>query len=357
MARASWTFELLNLAGTPIAFLAARTATITRRLNGSSEATLVLDAQATGVAEIDSTSYLVRCWRRGPAGGSRTLRHAGKLAAAEATDATDEQPPVTLTVPDPLRLLDSRLRDSAVTYTAEYPRDIVASLVADEQARAETHLQVAAGTAGPQRDRTYERGKNIGEIIQQLAEVQNGYYYRVDPVTGAGATVGELVLLHPNAGSDRVSARFERGEGTIGNLTSLQATTLPPVNRATGFGAGDGEGQLVVAEEDATSISNHGLYETSIQHVDVVIEQTLRDHCTDALRPNPRVTLALQVATPGAVMVPSPWDDFDVGDTVYIRSVTDSPLASVDTAATVTEFTVSVDESGNETLTGLQVVT
>jgi len=357
--RPTWTFELLDLAGTAQAFLSARTATITRRLNGSSQAEIVLDAQATGAGEVDDTSHLVRCWRRGPSGGSRILRHAGRISGAIGNDATDSPSAVTLTVHDPLHLLDDRLRASQVTYTNQTPRHIVNALVGDENTRSTVHLRVAAGTGGPNRDRTYEVGKNVGEIITQLSEVQGGFYYVVNPVPDDAdpAIVGELVLRHPDPGTDRPAVRFERGPGTIGNLTEAGVTVLPPINRVTGFGAGEGDDQLVVSEEDAASIAAHGLYESSVQHVDVTIEQTLRDHCTDALRPEPRRTLALEVATPGSVFVPFLWDDFDVGDTVYIEVRSSSPVASYTGSAIVAEATVSIDDQGNETLTGLQVVT
>lgn len=356
--RPSWVYELCDLDGTPLAPLICRQASITRRLNASSEATLTLDAEAVGVSEIASTSHLVRCWRRPPSGGTRILRHAGRLSGVTGSAATDQLEAIAPTVHDPLALLDSRLRATAVTYTAQYPRAIVADLIAAENARATVHLRVAAGTAGPQRDRTYEQGKNVGEIIAQLADVDDGYYYRVDPVSDDvdPAIVAELVLLYPDSGVERAAARFEWGAGTIGNLTGVQVGILPPINRVTGFGAGEGPDQLVVVEEDAGSQALHGLYEASVQHVDVVIEQTLRDHCTDALRPDPRRTLTLTVAVPGSVFVPALWDDFDVGDQVPVLTRTASPVSSYEGWATVTEATVSVDDQGNETLSGLQVV-
>lgn len=357
MAHASWTWELLSLTGVPVAEVVVRSATVTRRLGPAqpSTATLTIDATTPGGRVLDSTAYLVRGWRRPPTGGSRTIRHAGPITGITATAGTDTHETIQATSADPFTILDNRLRASQVTYTTQTPRAIVNALVTAENTRATTHLRVAAGTAGPNRDRTYEVGKNVGEAIRQLAEVQDGFYYVVNPVDD-GATVGELVLRYPDPGSTAGAARFEHGPGTIGSLTAVEASVLPPINRVTGFGAGDETDQLIVSEEDTASIAAYGLYESSVQHVDVSIEQTLRDHCTDALRPDPRRTLVVQVATAGSVFVPSPWDDFDVGDTVSIATRTDSPVNSYEGTAVVTEVTVSLDDQGNETLTGLQVV-
>lgn len=353
-----WVHELLALDGTPLAELAAATATITRRLNAPSDATLTLHANAIGVSEIASTAHIVRSWRRPPEGGTRILRHAGLISGATGSAGTNDIETLAPVVHDPLALLDTRHRDSEVRFNSTYPRDIVAALVADEQAKGHIHLRVAAGTAGPQRDRTYEAGKNIGEIITQLAEVRNGYWFVTNPVSDDPdpAVVAELELRYPDSGLQRAAARFEWGPGTLGNVTSVQVGMLPPVNRIHGFGAGEGSDQLVVTEEDTASIATYGLYEATVQHVDVVIEQTLRDHCTDALRPEPRRTLTLSVATPGGPYVPTLWDDFDVGDSVRVLVRSASPVIAYDGWATVTSATVTVDDQGNEALTGLDVV-
>ncbi len=253
---------------------------------------------------------------------------------------------------DGFGVLANRHLQAAVTLTQWWPRDIVDHVVGHENSRAETGLRVNAGTAGPPRDRTYDMGKNVAEIVTQLAEVDDGFWFRVDPAD-EGPVFSRLELLHPASGLD-TAVSLEWGEGTAGNLASVEVNVTPPVNHVLAFGAGDGEAQLHLSVSDPGSIALHGLLDTTITNPDVSITSTLEQHARDALRPTEQRTLRVEVASL-VETAPRPWDDFDVGDLVSVHIRGGGPALNYSGSARVTAFTVEVDVDGVERMTGLDL--
>lgn len=253
---------------------------------------------------------------------------------------------------DGFGVLANRHLQAAVTLTQWWPRDIVDHVVGHENSRAETGLRVNAGTAGPPRDRTYDMGKNVAEIVTQLAEVDDGFWFRVDPVD-EGPVFSRLDLLHPTSGVES-GVSLEWGAGTAGNLAEVEVNVIPPVNHVLAFGAGDGEAQLSLSVSDAGSIATHGLLDTVITHTDVVIPETLMQHARDALRPQEQRTIRVGVSSL-MESAPRPWDDFDVGDLVSVHIRGGGPALNYSGSARVTAFTVEVDVDGVERMTGLDL--
>lgn len=347
----SWAWEALDLSGVNRAVLVPRSATVQRNLLKPSAASLVLDA--AGSAELGTTARILRGWRTPSGGGDRVLRATGRSAAVLGSAAADSPETVTVNTTDALGQLANRVVTDPSTYTQQTPRAIIAALVTDQDSRAATGLQVPSATSGPLRDRTYEYGKSVLDAIQQLAEVDDGFWYTVDPVDDPDV-YSSLVILYPSSGSDSV-ATFEWGDGTIGNLSSADCDLLPPINSVTAFGSGSGDDQLRATMTDAASIATHGIFDKTISHTDVTVLDTLEQHALDALRPNERRTFRVTVgaAVGSDLYVPVPWEDFDVGDTVGLELRGDSPLLTYSGRALVTSFTVAIDDNGTERLAAL----
>lgn len=346
----TWAWEVTTLTGVTVAEVRPREATVTRRLNGSGTISLTLDASD---AQEIATNRLLRGWREPRGGGDRVLRAAGRVTGVNGSVATDSMEQVTMAAAfDGYGVLTGRFVQDSVTFTQWTPRAIVDSLVATQNARYETGLRVAAGTAGPLRDRTYEAGKNVGEAILQLAEVDDGFWFRVDPVDN-GDEFSEIVLLHPSSGGDS-GAVLGWGEGTVGNLAEVDVTVTPPINHVLAFGAGDGEAQLQATVGDDASQQAHGLLEVVITHTDVSDEATLLAHARDALRPSEQVAVRLG---PAALeeSTPLPWDDFDVGQTISMVLRGRTPVLNRSGSYRVTAYTVQVDVDGVERVTALDL--
>src|SRR5690606_9835308 len=67
------------------------------------------------------------------------------------------------------------------------------------------HLGIDKGWTGTSptgidRDRTYEAGDSIGQRIQELSEVIDGFDWDISPVSASGL---QLDVWHPMRGSDR----------------------------------------------------------------------------------------------------------------------------------------------------------
>lgn len=349
----TWAWALADLTGAADGFVVPRSATITRRLNGSSSVTLTLDPVH---ADRAAFGRIVKGWRTPAVGGDRVLRASCAVSGIEASGNTDELESVKVTAVDAFGALGNRNMQQPFTATGVTPRDIVVSLVAVEDMRHPVGLYVAeTGDSGPPRDREYERGKNVAEAVQQLAEVDDGFFYRVDPYEGTSdgyALFSELAILYPSAGTDRPGARFEYGPGTRGNLARAEANTLPPANYVTAYGAGEAGAQLIEVVSDAASIAEYGLFDVSLSLTDVSESATLAQHAQDALRPEPQTTYRVTAVEFGDSL-PVPWDEFDVGDTVRIRLAGETGLLQSDSSAMVTGFTVVVDENGVERLTDI----
>lgn len=343
-----WEWELTDLDGVTVGLIRPRSVTVTRNLNAAS----TVEVDADGVPAL-TTAALVRGWRPPDGGGDRVLRACGKIRTAlQLAAARDTLEGLNIQAVDGMGVLADRLVNTTRTFTATTPRDIVHTLLVDQHLRAWIGLDITDDAAGPPRDRTYEVGKNVAEAVQQLAEVDDGFYYRVDPVdleveplTG-NPFFYRLVLLHPTPGNDS-AASFEFGPGTAGNLAGVQVDIRPPVNSALAFGAGDGEAQLVAAAKDEDSIDRYGLMETSRSFPDVVEQATLDQHAREMLRPEERVTFRVRPA----LTAPRPWDDFDVGDSVRLNIRTEA--RTFVGRALVKSFTVTVDENGTERLSSL----
>ncbi len=349
-----WNFETTDRAGVTTGFVVPRQVAIERRLNGATVVTLEADsADAVGLVH----GRLVKGWRAPDGGGPRVLRVHGRVLGVTPSGGTDRMERVEVLLADGFTMLGQRTTFTPWEYTGVTARTIIADQLAIEEGRfVGTGLYVnPSGDSGPPRDRSYESSKNVAEIVTQLAEVDNGFYFRVDPYDDTnvnGDTLfSELVILYPASGED-TTASFEYGDGTAGNLEAAQATVAHPVNYVRAYGGGEAGAQLTSTVWDEPSIRAYGVHATDLTLTDVTEQATLDQHALDALFPDPRVTYSCSPAAL-ASSLPVPWEDFDVGDHVTLRLAGTHPYLQGHLRCRVTAYRVTIDADGVERLADL----
>lgn len=352
----SWAWTVTNRQGTTTGFVAPRRVVIDRRLNAPTTVQVTADAaQAQGLVH----GRLVKGYRTPDAGGPRVLRTHGQVAQVQTIGNNDALEQATAEVADGLWMLGHRFTYTPWSYTAQTPRAIIEDQISITDAIEPVGLYIAtSGASGPPRDRNYESAKNIAEIVSQLSAVDDGFWFRVDPYEGTGpdgltTLFSELVLLYPASGTERNIA-FEYGPGGIGNIHSIQTNVMPPVNYVNAYGAGDAGSQIISFKINTASVDAYGLYQVTLNLTDVSEQATLDQHALDALRPEPQVTYTCIPVRFGDNL-PTPWEDFDVGDTVMLRLRGEAPYLRDQQRVRVTGFQLTIDADGVESLTGLSL--
>ena len=352
----AFTVELADLEGEPLGQPAWRELVLDRALNGGAVCACVIanDVQAAAFARLGRT--VLRVWQDG------VLRFHGRLR--EPLVATPGQ--VAVTAGSPYTLLDRRQVQAAITYAQWDQGTIILDQLQNQQdPRSPTGLRVRQPyPASVLRDRTYEAGKSVQEVIGQLAAVEHGPFFLERPVLerSSPSVYCELELRWPAAGQDRPGVRFEYGEGTIGNVASYTLTQLLPVNGVHYVGGGipgvagdEGDPEAVppvpptpavpevpppvVHVYDPDSFNTYRLLEQWHSDPDVTDAATLGEKARERLRPDPRYIVGLELVAGGPALgappVPRLWHEFDLGDTVY-ASVRDATTEAYDLPLMVT---------------------
>lgn len=360
-------------AGQTRAYLDAHDLTQTRRLGnlGPSELTCWLDLDDPTAEEVTPGNRLLRVYRDG------MLWFHGVVFPV-TQQAGENEGRVMVAAFDPSAVLAHRFLRVANkrTWTQIDQGTIARELVTDQMAAGGgggptgqgftwyAHLEALAGdvAVSVKRDRTYDIGKQVLEAIQQIGDVDDGFYYRVDPVAypstwGFGSTgaslkqiaAGELKILWPESGVDREGLRFEYGEETADTLQEVERTLGLPTNRVLASGE---EGTLTPQEvTDAASEAQFGVWMVSETFSDVRQKATLIGHAQARLRPTlaDAEVVTFIPAQEGPMLI----DDFDVGDTG--RMTARRGALQTEARVRVLECTVTASDDGAETITGLSV--
>lgn len=144
-------------------------------------------------------------------------------------------------------------------------------------------------TSGVTRDRTYVRGKNIGEAILELAEVRNGFDFQVNPATRL------LQLFYPQQGARLPDLIIE--DGIRSYSRSIDATSQ--ASQIIGLGEGEGADQVFIARQDSSAVAEYGLTQAVYSDAEVSVQSTLDDHVRQQLAylKNPTQDLQVTVGT------------------------------------------------------------
>lgn len=331
--------ELATLDGHARGQPAWRGLTIERNLNGGTLVGLAIDNDDQAAAEALIGDRTLRIWEDG------VLRFHGKLR--EPLVATPGV--LRLAAGSPYTLLDRRQLQTAKTFTQIDQGTIAKTILDAENARSPTRLRMGGYGASVKRDRTYEAGKSIQELIAELAAVEQGFYFVERPIVEAAAPTvfAELLLRWPDAGIDRPAVRFEYGEGTLGNVAGYTLTRVLPVNAVTYVGGAQTGAPPSRRAQNTASIARYDLLEQWYDDPDVTVPATLQEKADDRLRPDPEVYAELQLVASGPAVTAPPvaklGHDFDVGDVVTV-SIRDATIQEYGLQLRVTQATLTVSE-------------
>lgn len=238
-----------------------------------------------------------------------------------------------------------------LTYTAVDQTDIAWDLIRQTQAHASGGLGISKsfpdGYTGVPRDREYEVGDSIGQRIQELSDVINGFDWDILPASASG------LLLHawyPQRGSDRgvvlvlggLAAEVSREVDTSGyanaiRYTGAQGDDVTPGPDPVEWESGD---------LDMPGVVPQGRWDAVFGDDGLKNQSALEDRAewqswwSQVIRPTYTVRL-----------VRGGWEGPDhiwVGDTV--RLIVPSGRLAVDTTARVFEVQLDLDEEGGETV-------
>lgn len=125
-----------------------------------------------------------------------------------------------------------------------------------------------ADTSGITRDRTYVRGKNIGEALLELAEVRDGFDFQINPDTRL------LEMFHPQQGARLPDLVIEDGIRSY----SRTVDSTSQASQIIGLGEGEGEDQVFLVRQDSTAVSEFGLTQEVFDNQEISRQSTLDDH-------------------------------------------------------------------------------
>jgi hypothetical protein len=185
-----------------------------------------------------------------------------------------------------------------------------------------------SGTASG--SRSIEPGQETSrlEMLDGIAAVQGGIDWYVEP--------DQTLKLASSLGTDKSSTvSFQYGATTSANVTSANVQYLPPRNRIL---QSEENGFVKVATKNDASVTAFGCYEVIVPRLERGVSSET-DVADQVLRTGWRRTVDLELE---ATVAPRPWVDFDLGDTVGVRVVTDA--FTINTSQRVNQIDLAFDE-------------
>lgn len=182
---------------------------------------------------------------------------------------------IGLTMLDYYAVLFRQKTATALTYTGVGQGQIAWSLIAHVQAQTGGNLGLTQGTLNNAitRDRAYEQGANVGELLDQLVKVIDGprlVFHPtkvVDVLSGATWPVHAQPLMH---GANARRLRRESGADRFANVM---------------FGTGDAElTTMVIAESPGLATDPRGRWVASAAWPSVILQSTLDEATEGALQ-------------------------------------------------------------------------
>lgn len=256
--------------------------------------------------------------------GHRTLQSAAGMTYGTASG--DE---IRFAAVDQFRIVED-LIDHAHSFTGGDPWGLT--------------VNMNGGLSGVTRDRTYKisERKSIGELIEQLAAVNDGFDFSMGYSWVAGAPTVALDLWYPRRGRD-LEVVLEEGKNI--EFSSYKTDGNKQMNKVLVLGAGDGSNQLTATATATAEIYPTGSYpllEGVATNRDVSIQTTLNEHATALLYINkvPRETMTI-----GVIEIPElTLGAFVPGDTVLVYI--DDHFLQVDGRYRIQSISVAIDEAG-----------
>lgn len=236
---------------------------------------------------------------------------------------------------------------SDLTFTGADQFAIAAGLVNHWQTQGHGHYGIdtsAVGTSAVLRDRTYLRDElhNIGQRLQELGEVIDGFDMHVDPATR------DLVLSYPRRGVDLTASVFfdERNVDSAAVALSAGPEDLATDGSFTGTREGaTGENTLTyAARSNAALRASYGRSWVGQNFHNVTVTETVEGHGDAWMQARAGVFFQ-----PGVTVVPrvgADVGDFGPGDTVSYSY--DAGLGLQSGTYRLAKVTVTVQSNGDQ---------
>lgn len=250
--------------------------------------------------------------------------------------------------------LNNRFTDALLNFTNEDAGDIAWGLIDHVQTKAHGELMIREGSiaATTNRDRSYEYGKVIDEIIG-LSGVRGGFDFDFEyqqDVDGLIEQVNFNVLAQKGVFRQNLP-KLQLGV----NVNQVRAITVGEmVNTITLLGAGTGSDVPISPDEDTNIQTAFTRRETVIKEPDVSVQSTLDQKAQQFLDYNKVERYDVQVQLESLSSLS--YGTFEVGDILEVDLRVDNALGEptlIDFQGKVRilEINVEVDENGGEIVT------
>lgn len=356
-------FTAKTLAQTIIAELAdARGRRLDQIWNTPAQLTFTLDGQSESAGLIGELLHDVVAWRWDDQTGVDFPVFRGPITQSE-DQLTEQSHAVTYTCHDYAALLSRRITTSTYTVTGRDQDLIVGDLLGLATGAASSSgtsfataafLPVSLFTANPDgslrglstrlRDRTYYGSQNIGEAVDKLAQVANGFDYDVLP--SPVDDHDNLRVFYPQQGVTRSDVFLQYGSTVAALTRSVNSADYANYVRVLGNNQSANPTPQLYGEawtSDATSLATPvGLWMLGDDAADV----TVASHLTEKANGD----LALDALVPTYTLTLSPdayeWGKPNMGDVVPL--VVQSGRLNVNTTVRVVGISYSIGDDGQE---------
>ncbi|MGH3673649.1 MAG: hypothetical protein ACRDSH_23970 [Pseudonocardiaceae bacterium] len=238
----SWSFVLGPASGGhTVALTGAKNRKLTARLMSPSEASFDIDGRHPEASYVQELSTDLHCIYD-PDVGPTSIIYRGRIGnLSDNLDASSH----TLTVPsmDYRELLKRRLlyNSSTLSFVSQDQADIALNLIGQTQALPGGDLSISKGLGNPSgivRTLSYVAGDSIGDQIQTLSQLQNGFDWEITPVSPSalalniwtsvrGASRGVVLEYGGIVQSIRREVRSSDYANSV-RVTGDQTATTPP---------------------------------------------------------------------------------------------------------------------------------
>lgn len=317
------------------------------KLTDPHEVSFQLDGRHAQAAAIDELAVDVHVLWTSPAGATRILSRGRAGTSGDTLD--DRSHTLDATALDYRAVLNRRrlYSDSTLTWAATDQALLAWELVEQTQGRAGGDLGISRGigqTTGINRDRIYEAGDSIGERVQELSELIDGFDWEITP---ASASALHLDIWYPQRGTDR-GVVLEYGGLVAKARREVNSSDYGNALRYTGTAGDDVTPGPTPAELEAADIGTvaQGRWDLVFGDDGLTTQAALDERAAWQI-------LQSQVIRPVYTLTlrPGGWEGPDflwLGDPV--RVVIRSGRLDVDTVLRVYEIAVSLGDSGEETV-------
>lgn len=257
-----------------------------------------------------------------------------------------QQNTVTLQCAGFISLLSRRRIRTTKKYTSIDQALIVKDIVDTAQAISggDMLIDTSAITAvGVLRNRTYYdyTRKNVGEAIEQLSDVRNGFDYAIRPALVAGVLTRQMTVTYPNTGRHTVIV-LDAGSNMDLLSASSDATTMTTVQHVKG--EGDGSDALLTTATNATLLNVYPMVESLYVASGVTRSDTMNEFAQRGLDLGKQPVVIPTVQLDGGVEPHI--GSYVTGDQVRVRA--SYGLLNIDDTYRITSWGVSVSQVGSE---------